>query len=326
MTDFRNRLTKEVVNQINAEIIRKEIRKLPPRKRTQVSSDTTCLEANIEFPTDVRLLIKVYKKLVKVACSTRKNAKDILIRGKNNIKNKINAFNKNRRHKKDEISQIKNELINFTEILHIKIKDKAKVLTEKQNKLLQNAMNIVKQQKTMLEMETNKIKSRIISFHEQDLRPIYRGKLIKSIEFGKKSSIMVIGQALVIPGECTYDNVSDSKLPEKDIRRFKEVTGRNIKEYTADRGMHSPKNHQLMKDHGITDGIAYRGRIPNKAKNKISTKTKKRLNNQRQPVEGKFGTLKTRYGCGRIPYKATNTEIRLGFGSIMHNLNWGIRH
>ncbi len=325
MTDFRNRLTPEVLNAINSAIIQKEIRKLPPRKRTQVASDTTCMEANIEYPTDVRLMTKVYKKFVTIATEVRGSSKDLLIRGKHNIKNKLNSFNKRRKHKKKEINNLLSELISFSKTLQTQLQDKQYDLKKKHKQLLTNGMKIIKQQQTMLEKGLKSIPNRIVSFHEQDLRPIYRGKLKAATEFGKKVSIMVVGQALIIPGEFTYNNVSDTKLPEKDVKRFKEVTGRNIKEYTADRGMHSPQTHKLMEANNITDGIAYKGKVPKTAK--LPPKiTRKRLNNQRQPVEGKFGTLKTRYGCRKIPYKADNTEVRVGFGIMMHNLAWGIKH
>ena len=326
MTDFRNRLTRDVLDAINTEVIRKEIRKLSPRKRTQVASDTTCFEANIEYPTDVRLMTKVYKKFVKVASEIRDTSKDLLIRGKHKLKNSINSFNKKRRHTKTEIDSLLSELIKFSQSLYKKVQSKQLDLTKKHKKLLQNGLNIVTQQEKMLKTGIKSIPNRIVSFHEQSLRPIYRGKLRATTEFGKKTSIMVVGQVLAMLGECTYDNVSDSKLPKKDIKRFKEVTNRGIHDYSADRGMHSPKNHQLMDDNNIVDGIDHKGKIPKRDKDRISKTTRKRLSNQRQPSEGKLGTLKTRYGCKRIPYKADNTEVRLSFGILIHNLAWGIKH
>lgn len=325
MTDFRNRLTKEVLDGINAVVIKKQIIKLPAKKRTQVASDSTCFEANIEYPTDVRLMTKVYEKLIEVGEKARKSGKELLIRGKNRLKKKINGFNKKRKKRKAEVKEILEELVKFSRNFHKKLQNTKKRLTGKQKSLLENAKKIIDQQQKMLETRSKKIKNRIVSFHEQDLRPIYRGKLRNAVEFGKKASIMVIGGALIIPGESEYENLSDTKIPKRDIKRFEKTTGRKIKEYTADRGMHSPENHELLESNKIKDGIAHRGKMPESRK-KLSKYTLKQLNNRRQPSEGKLGTMKTRYGCEKIPYKAGNIDVRIGFASIMHNLNWGIRH
>jgi transposase, IS5 family len=325
MTDFRNRLTREILDQISTVVITQQIIKLPPKKRTQVGSDSTCMVANIQYPTDVGLMTKVYKKLVEVAKKVRKNGKEFLIRGKNTIRKTINGFNKKRKKAKEEVKYILGTLVEFGERMHGKLTRISQKLTNRQKELLQNAKKIIDQQKEMINKGSKKIKNRIVSFHEQDLRPIFRGKLGNVIEFGKKASIMVVGQALIIPAESEFENYSDTKLPQRDKKRFEKVTGREMKEYTADRGMHSPKNHNLLESAGIKDGIAHRGKIP-KNRESLSKYTRRRLNNQRQPCEGKLGTLKTRYGCAKIPYKASNTDVRIGFASMIHNLNWGIRH
>ncbi len=270
-------------------------------------------------------MTKVYKKLIEVGEKVRKNGKEILIRGKNRLKKKINGFNKKRKKRKAEVKEILKELVKFSKNFYQKLKTTRKRLTKKQKRLLENAKKIIDQQQEMLKTGSKKIKNRIVSFHEQDLRPIYRGKLRDAVEFGKKASIMVIGGRLIIPGESEYENLSDTKLPKRDIERFEKTTGRKVKEYTADRGMHSPDNHELLESKKIKDGIAHRGKIP-EGRKKLSRYTLKQLNNRRQPSEGKLGTLKTRYGCERIPYKAKNTDVRIGFASMIHNLNWGIRH
>jgi len=325
MTDFRNRLTKEVLDEISSTVIQNEIIKLSSRKRTQVASDTTCIKADITFPTDVKILTATTKHLVKVAKQIRVNGKEFVIRGKQTIKKTINSYNKKRKHTKEELKELLTTLVNFNEDLHKQLKSKYTQFTKKQKDNLQKASNIIQQQKEMLEKEVRTIEERIVSFHEQKLRPIYRGKYPQPTEFGKKTSIMVIGGALAIHAESEFNNFSDSKVTKKDIERFKETTSRDIKEYSADRGYHSKENHELLEIEGIVDGIAYKGKKPQKAKGKISKVTQIRLSNQRQPSEGKLGTLKTRYGCEKPPYKADNIDVRVGMACIMHNLNWGIQ-
>lgn len=325
MTDFRNRLTKEVLDKINAAVIQREIVKLPPRKRTQVASDTTCIKANITYPTDVKLLTKTSTHLIRIAKQIRTSGKSFVIKGKQTINKAINSYNKKRKHTKQELKDILTKLVKFNENLHNQLKSKYTQFTNIQKRNFEKASNIIQQQKDMLRNNVRTIQERIVSFHEQDLRPIYRGKYPQPTEFGKKTSIMVIGGGLAIHGESEYNNFSDSKITEKDIERFEETTKRSIKEYSADRGFHSKENHELLETENIVDGIAYKGKKPQKEKYKIPKVTQVRLSNQRQPSEAKLGTLKTRYGCEKPPYKADNIDVRVGMACIMHNLNWGIQ-
>ena len=325
LTDFRNRLTKEVVDEMNALVIRKEIRKLPPRKRTQVASDSSCLPANIRFPTDTGLLSNVAKELINLAEKVRKDSKEYLIRGKRKIGKQILVFNKKRRKTKKEIENFAKNMIKFSDKLHIDLQERISEMTDKQKNRLEQVKAVLKQQTNKWVEGVKKISNRIVSLHDQKVRPIFRGKAGKRMEFGKKVSIQTIGQALIIPGESEYDSYSDTELPTRDVKRFKKMTGRTMKEYSADMGMHSPKNHDLMEQEGIVNGIAHRGKVP-KHRKLPSKQTRRRLHRQRQPTEGGFGVLKRRYGCGKIPYKSENTDIIFGFGCMMYNLNWGIKH
>ena len=321
MTNFRNKLTKEVIDKMNAIVVRKIIYKLPPRKRSQVASDSSCLPANITYPTDSKVLIQTAKKLVKVVDKLREGGKRIIIRGKRIITKKIKAFNKIRRKTKSQIRRMNRELLVFNKRVLRIIKKTPGELDKKMKEIVEVSRQVVGQQIQMYKDKVNRISNRIVSFHENKIRPIFRGKLNGMTEFGKKISLMVVGGKIVIPNLCKYENFSDTILVEKDIKLFEEITGRKPKEYSGDRGLHSSKNHAILAKEGIKDGIQYRGKIPKKAK-RPPNRTIERMNRQRSSVEGKIGTLKTNYGCSKIRYKSENTEVRFGMAAIMHNMKW----
>ena len=100
--------------------------------------------------------------------------------------------------------------------------------------------------------------------------------------------------------------------------------GRDPTELIADRGAHSPQNHDLLKQKNITDGIQYRGKIPKKAKIP-PPRTKRRMYKQRSIVEGKIGTFKTHYGGDRNRYKNKNAHVLLSFGFIAMNAAWAAK-
>ena len=325
MTDFRNRLTKEVVDEMNALVVREQIKKLPSRKRTQVASDSTCLPANIRFPTDTGLLSTVAKKLIELAGRTRKSSKEFLIRGKGNIKKQILKFNKKRRKAKGDVAQFAREMLKFSQKLQTGLERRIENMTKKQKEIIEKSRAILDQQTAKWIKGAKKIPDRIVSFYDQNVRPIFRGKAGSNIEFGKKASIQTIGGKLVIPGDCKYNSFSDTELPERDVKRFKQTTGRKMKEYSGDMGLHSQGNHDLMEMEEIVDGIAYRGKI-SKDRKLPPKQTRRRLHRQRQPTEGYIGVLKRRYGCSKIRYKSENTDIRFGLGCMLINLNFGINN
>lgn len=321
MTKFRNRLTADVLQSINEEAFKGFIKNLPPRKRGQVASDTTCLPANITYPTDTKLLSKSTAKMNEVIDELRATGASLINRGKRKIKKIVDVFNKKRRKTKQEIKRTKKLLIHQVRRQIRSIKKYGNHLSTKSKKIVKTIEKVLEQQIIMYKEGSKKIKNRIVSLHEKDIRPIFRGKLGAMTEFGKKVSLQVIGQGLILPGKVAYNNFSDTEIPQDDIEQYERIFNKPPKEYSFDRGGHSPKNHDYLKEKKIHDGIEYRGRIPKKANLPPPVK-KKRMSNQRSAVEGKIGTLKTRYGLNKIPYKAENTEIRWHIGIFIHNVRW----
>ena len=325
MTKFRNRLTPEVMKKINEQSVKTIVRKLPSRKRGQVAGDTTCLPANITYPTDTGLLSKTIQMLNLALNEVRATGTKIVVRGTRKIKKTMDNFNQKRKKSKKEIRKTKLVLINHVKRQLRALRKTSEEVSKKSKQIIETSKEIAKQQIIMYREKTNKIPNRIVSFHETSIRPVYRGKQRASTEFGKKVSLQVIGQKIILPRRSEYKNFSDTEIPIEDVKQFKKVFKRNPNEYEYDRGGHSPKNHDYLKEEGIHDGIEYRGRIPKKAKLPPPTK-RKRMRNQRSPVEAKIGTLKTRYRLSRIQYKADNTEVRWNMGIFLHNMRWYVNN
>lgn len=318
MTNFRSKLTQEILDQMMESITKKIIVKLPPRKRTSVNSDTTVTPQKIKYPTDADLLHTASKKLVDLI---QQKVIKVVIKGKHKINKLMRNYGLLRKKSKELIEGTKETLIKYVESLNEIISNSKKRLNAKQEEVLAIANTILSQQKELLDGKT--IQGRIVSFHENKIRPIFRGKAGHQTEFGVKVSLMTIGQYIVIPNKIEYENYSDTEIPQEDIQRYERITGRKIKEYSFDRGGHSPQNHKLMEDNSILDGIQYRGKLPNGTK-PINKTTGNRLYRQRSAIEGKIGTLKSRWGCKEINYKSSNAKIRINMACLMHNLKWYI--
>lgn len=325
MTRFRERLDKKTLQQLEEVNLRKMIRKVPRRNRYQVITDSTCVEANVTYPTDSKLLSKVYEKLVQSAKKIREEGAELVIRGKLKMKKAVRFFNLKRRKTRKEILKMNKKLIRESQKVTNLIKENLYVAKKEAKDKIVNILKITKtilsQQNQMIQSKTRCIKDRIVSFHETKVRPIFRGKEGKQTEFGPKVAINIIGGALAQTTKLSNDNFSDTEMVSASLKTNQSTFGRDPTELIADRGAHSPKNHQILSNKKIMDGIQYRGKIPQKA-NLPPPRTGKRMYKQRSTVEGKIGILKTHYGGNRNKYKNEHAQCLLSFGFIAMNATW----
>ncbi|MCP4014946.1 MAG: hypothetical protein GY735_02370 [Delftia sp.] len=323
MTYFRKRLTDEILEKLEIVVTKSLQRFVPKRKRGQVIVDTTCQEANITFPTDTKLLKKTWIKLVNVAKQVRNQGKDLIIRGKQKLKKQIRGFDLKKQKTKKEIQKMRKKLLRETQKLYKKINTfmnkKIKNMNHKVQTILGTAKEIIDQQAKLIRDKTNRIKDRIISFHEPKARAIVRGKEGKKVEFGSKFAISVLGGKIAVSHNWSNNNFSDTEMIESSLKTYGKIRKRPPKELIADRGGHSPKNHDLLQNNNIRDGIEYRGKTPQKA-NLPPKRIQKRMKNQRSVVEGKIGTYKMR--GNRCKYALKNTQTWISIGLLTMNTRW----
>lgn len=313
MTIFRGRLDKELLEKIENVVVGRLIKHVPKKRRHSIITDSTCLPANITYPTDTKLLSRVYEKLLKVG----KEIGMKVIRGKRKIKAFIRGFNLKRIKTKKEITSARKKLVRATKGLLKKIRNKVGQVT---NTILETAQKIIEQQNARNQGKTNIIENRIVSFHEPDVRPIKRGKDGNKCEFGKKLGLSVIGEGLLVRTKIDNNNFDDRELIQATIEKHNRVTGRNPTEIIMDRGGDSKKNHDELKERRIKDGVQRKGRQKDKP-----TRVQKRQRNRRSVVEGKIGTAKHRYGLNKNRYKEKNAEVWVTFGLTVMNLTWATR-
>lgn len=329
LTYFRRRMDEKTLQQLEEVNIRKIIRKVPLRIRHQVISDTTCVPANITYPTNSKLLAKAWKKLVLAAEKIREGGGSFVIRGKRKIASSIRFFNLKRMKTKTEVRRMNRKLIRAVSralrFVDRHMKEAGEEVKKSIRDVMKTAKNIVLQQETMMRQKVRRVKDRIVSFHEPAVRPIFRGKEGKTTEFGPKVCLNVIGGALVQTAKISQNNFSDTEIVEASMETHKRTFERYPNEFISDRGAHSPKNHHLMEQNAITDGIQYRGKIP-KTANLSPPKTRKRMYRRRSLVEGKIGTFKTRYQGNRNRYNNKNAHCWMSFGFITMNASWAATH
>lgn len=333
LTVFRRRLDEETLRQMEEVNVRKIMRRVPLRIRHQVIVDSTCVPANITYPTDSKLLATTWKNLTGALKNMRVAGVNLVIRGKRKTASLIRSFNLKRKKTRKEIAKMNRKLIRIGTRMMRKViltmaehgKEVSVKLRKKIRRVIRTAEQILWQQAEMIRNKTRRMKNRIVSFHEPLVRPIFRGKDSGSTEFGSKLRVNVVGGSLIQSSGVSNDNTSDTKMPRAALKTHRRTVGHDPTELISDRGAHSPQNHRLLKRKGITDGIQYRGRIPQHA-SLAPPGARKRMYRQRAARgEGLIGVFKTRYQGHRNRYRNKNAHAWISFGMIAMNGTWAAR-
>ncbi|MBI3619412.1 transposase [Candidatus Peregrinibacteria bacterium] len=320
LTKFRKKLDSETLQLLEDASIRTFIRKLPCKRRHQCITDSTCIPGSITFPIDGKLLLTAWRKMVVALEKIRQTGKKVIIRGKRAVTKAAAGFRKKKRHTIEEVQAYNQFLVTKGEqLLALLHKTVASTAADVSEKLLQTIATILAQQGEMLRRNVRSCRDRIVSLHAPMIRPIPRGKEGgRKTEFGKKITCSVIGGTLLRMDRIDDDPFSDTEMVPDAIATHERCFGRKPSEINTDRGGHTPEIHALLETQDITDGVQWKGARPKNAPAPPDHAIK-RMRRQRSGVEGKFGTLKTRYCCDRNPYKHDHAHVKIAFALLAMN-------
>jgi len=295
---FEQALGEENILKIKDIIESISVKKQHPRKKGKHSVDATVFEANITYPTDTKLMEKVrtflvediIKKYQEVAGQSHRHYGRV-------ARQEYLDFARRSKPTKAMIKQQKKHQLQF---LHRNLKQAKQVLIrlkepemqlldDKQNKKafkrlktkLSTAHEIYQQQLALY--QGKKVSDRIVSFHRPTIRPIFRGKARRAIEFGPKVELSLEGKALIL-GTTSYNNFHDSKGLRNTVTAMKNK-GYLVKEVIGDRGNQGCQ--RFLKAEGIIDATAKRGK-----RARAPTVPKRRFARDRNHMEGAIGVLK----------------------------------
>jgi transposase, IS5 family len=141
---------------------------------------------------------------------------------------------------------------------------------------------------------------RIVSFHDQDARPIRKGRLGVPVEFGYKAQLVGNADGLVLDYQEMAGNPADAPLLGPAIRRIRARFGQVPKAVAADRGYGEARVDAELAEMGVQ-----RVAIPRKGKPSTARREAERARGFRRLVkwrtgaEGRIAALKRGYGWGR---------------------------
>lgn len=287
----------------------------PPinKNKGKLLMDATVAPQNITYPTDLKLLNaarekseeiidKLYRKEIhgeeKVRTYRTVARKDFLNSARKKSKGNKEIYKANG-------SQLRylNRNLSHIAVLIKGYEDKEIALDLKQRDwdYLEVLELVYQQQNKMHTEKSHKIENRIVNIHQPYVRPIVRGKEGKKVEFGSKMQVSLVNGFAFID-KLSWDNFNESKCLLLSVESYKKRFGYYPEEVLADQIYCTRENRRLLKELNIKLMAKPLGRP-----------SKQALDNQvrpgeRNPVEGKFGQGKVKYGLANICTKLKTTS------------------
>lgn len=310
----------------------------------RIRIDTTVVESNIHYPTDAGLLMDCVNNIKQVVKKISDTASELTedFRSKNRTaKNKLLSIVKTLKRRsgdsKTEVRKITGEMADIVleaaksakRILKRASQNPYKVdnqLTNKLENIVKTTGKIVAQAKAVNDGNTS-LKDRLISIHDQDARPIKKGKLGKKVEFGYKLQLSENRDGIITGYELYKGNPSDEALLADAIKQHIELFGKAPETVAADRGYGTKDNEEKLSAAGVKNiCIPRRGK---KSKAQMETESKltfKKYQRWRAGIEGRISYLKRCFGLARLRvrgYSVSKTVV--GWAILAHNLTKAVK-
>ena len=321
MVWFRKRLSKRFMAEINEEMCKASAAPKPeeitppeddddePHGGTLIV-DATCAPADIAYPTDTGLLAEAIEKTDKMIDTMQEPLKGKEPRPRTYRKKSRKLFTnfvKQRKPSAKTIRKVKRQQLGYLKRNINVIKGMQKAggnLSGRQERMLATIETLYTQQETMYRNRSTRIEERIVSLSQPHIRPIVRGKAGRPVEFGPKINMSVVN-GYVFVDEIRFDAYYEGDFLENAIIDYYIRFGVLPSKILADRAFTSRENRALCKSlkidlMGKPLGRPPKGTVPGIDKADIAN---------RNEIEGKFGTLKTRYGWNRIKAHLPETSI-----------------
>ena len=173
---------------------------------------------------------------------------------------------------------------------------------------------VLSQQELMYRTKTNRCDDRIVSISQPHVRPIIRGKLNQSVEFGAKLNVSLNADKIACVDECRWDAFHEAQDLKSQVESYKTRHGYYPEKVLADPLYGTRENRAYLKEKGLHYSGKPLGRPKkvteeNKAQHKLDKQQRHQDYVQRIPIEGKFGQTKNAYGLNKIRAKRADTSF-----------------
>ncbi|MGH3674285.1 MAG: ISNCY family transposase [Mycobacterium sp.] len=190
------------------------------------------------------------------------------------------------------------------------------------SKLLEATTRIIGQTRQRIAGTTPEGASRVVSLHDQQARPIAKGRLGKPVEFGYKAQFVDNDDGVVLDHDVNAGNPPDAPQLAPAVERIKDRNGRPPRTVTADRGYGEAAVDTELTNLGVRNVVIPRKGRPGAARRRVEhSPAFRRTIKWRTGCEGRISTLKRGYGCDRTRLdNLEGAKTWTGQGIFTHNL------
>ena len=209
-----------------------------------------------------------------------------------------------------EIREIERGHENAEDLLSVREKNDLEIITR-----------MYRQQKNHFRNNDSResIPNRIVGLSKPHLRPIVRGKEVKSVEFGAKvNNILVDGISFI--EKLSFNAFNEGTRLVHCLKMHKKLFGVEAKKVGGDTGYAGTENRDYCKANGIQTSFVKRGRPFGEKKKERDLVRKELARVRATAMEGSFGTQKEHYDLRRVKARTKRSEILYIFFGI-HTAN-----
>lgn len=292
-------------------------------------TDATCYESEMRYSTDAKLLWEGVEKSYATMCELSSRLGIHRPRTKFLDVQKANlTYRKQRKQSRSQTRKMPRRLLDLLGKILKEIREIERgnenaenLLTVREKSDLEIITRMYRQQKNHFRNNDSResILNRIVSLSKPHLRPIVRGKEVKSVEFGAKvNNILVDGISFI--EKLSFNAFNEGTRLMHCLKMHKRLFGVEAKKVGGDTGYAGTENRDYCKANGIQTSFVKRGR-PFGEKKKEKDLVRTELARVRATaMEGSFGTQKEHYVLRRVKVRTKRTEILYIFFGI-HTAN-----
>jgi IS5 family transposase len=325
---LNQRFGDDLIAALNKKLVKHLIKtkSIKPRK---IRIDSTTIETNIIYPTDIGLLhqtvstlTRTVKKLgVKITDHTSATKKALARLGaslKSKGKQKKEQAQKTLKVVKelaqDTVSQCRNVLPSLK-------KNHTDETIERLTEQIELGEKILEQTQQKID-GVESIPERIVSFHDPEARVIRKGKLSKPNEFGRTVQLVQDESGIILHHEVHQGNPSDKTQVVPLVKHFKKEFHHVPTAVAMDKGYYSDDAIQKLAKLGVRKiGIPKIGRLNSHERRKQKSRWFKSLQRFRCAIEAGISMLKRKFLLNRsLSLGTTGTKIWVGFSILAYNL------
>ena len=311
-----------------------------------VLADTTCIEANIHFPTDwvllrdaVRTLVKAVKVIRQHGLKYRMPDPDQFLRQMNRLSIEMGQSRRRAESAKQRkfvlrrmkvlAKQVQAHAQRYAQRLQADWREQTDLHEGEMKQIAARIASVVEQLPEAIRQAHERIIGgrkvenceKILSLYEQDVHVIVRHKAGAEVEFGNTLLLVEQAAGLIVDWKlCKPTSPGDIALMKESLNRMKQVFGSYPGAIGGDRGFASKPSHRWLESEGIGDATCPRDphELSQRMQNDIVFRD---IQKRRAQTEARIGIVKNAFLGVTLRSKGfKHRELTVTWAVLAHNL------